>query len=349
MIVSLLLVIFVVTITNVERKWLSNGSSTSKNRNLLSLPDSLSRPVDSSSPVTPKNTLSRKQEKQEQEQRNRFCDGPSICIFDIGHNTGQDTHNYLSESATTRVVAVDANPVLMQRSARVFSEHIASGRLKLVTTGLIDTTTTTTTTTRTSTAMNKREKNPIAVGLTFWVNTVNHKFSSFKERTGCRSPYGAFLGTGNHSYCRSITVRTRSCANLVHEFGTPDYMKVDIEGLDNVCVTSLAELKDTRKRPKYVSIENVNRVKVRLLESLGYTKFKAVVQNEFDNGRRNDVRSGHSGPWGEAACDYVQCEKWVSGQEMIDRIPLPGATVVAGGKGKRWYDLHATRNDNDRL
>lgn len=255
------------------------------------------------------------------------------CIFDIGHNTGQDTHNYLSRSRTSRVVAVDANPILMQRSASTFSEHITTGRLQLVTTGLVDT----------SVKAEAKE----ADGLTFWVNTLNDRFSSFKERTGCRGRSGVFLDPGNHTYCRPITVPTRSCVDLVREFGTPEYMKVDIEGLDNACVASLAELEYQSMRPKYVSIENVNRAKLRLLGSLGYNGFKAVVQNEFDRNGKDDLMSGHSGPWGEEACDYLECGKWVTEEEMMDRLPLPGSNVKAGEKGKRWYDLHAIREDRD--
>lgn len=350
LIVGALIVLFVVLMTNIQQNWIKNKPQSAGRTLLAPLTNSLSTaaglPEFQSEPHSQKHAQEAQSvahgqpsaetdRSMKQRDKGKFCDGTSTCIFDIGHNTGQDTRNYLSQSSTTRVLAVDANPVLMQRSASTFSEHIASGRLLLVTTGLIDRTVET----------DAKHVIEDGEGLTFWVNTVTDRFSSFKENTGCRDLNGVFQRPGNHTYCKPITVPTRSCADLVREYGTPNYMKVDIEGLDNACVASLADLEDSVEKPKYVSIENVNSVKVRLLVGLGYNRFKAVVQNEFDKNGFKDVWSGHSGPWGEKACDYLGCGRWVSEKEMIDRIPLPGVTVRPGGKGRRWYDLHAKRDD----
>lgn len=139
-------------------------------------------------------------------------------------------------------------------------------------------------------------------------------------------------------------MKTRSCADLIREFGTPTYMKVDIEGLDDVCVRSLAEVTDIEKRPKYVSVENVNGRKVDMLIALGYKRFKAVVQNGFDKNQEDERTNGHSGPWGERARDYVKGVEWADEKEMRGRLPLPGTVSKPGEKGRQWYDLHGVRD-----
>lgn len=270
----------------------------------------------------------------------RFCDGQSIetpCIFDIGHNTGQDTRNYLSDAATpnARVLAIDANPLLMKQSASNFAAEITSGRLRLVTTGLVNTTLSSSSESGTTTTNNT---------LNFWVNTHNDRFSSFKQQTGCRGPAGVFMSEGDTTFCTSISVQTRSCADLLREFGTPTYMKVDIEGLDDVCVQSLAEITEVERRPRYVSVENVNGRKLDMLIALGYNRFKAVVQNGFDRNQKDERTNGHSGPWGERAKDYVKGVQWADEMEMRERLPLPGTTSKPGEKGRQWYDLHAVRD-----
>lgn len=260
-----------------------------------------------------------------------FCDGDTPCVFDIGHNTGQDTARYLKDTARqVKVVAVDANPVLMNASRTRFSKEAAQGRLILVAAGLVGV---------------GSQEGP----LQFWVNRKVDKFSSFKERSGCRDSFGKYLEPTDdqaviekrrREICYSTLVPTRTCASLIQEFGVPSYAKIDIEGLDYTCVESIATL-PVNQRPKYISVENVFPSSVDLLVSAGYGLFKAV--NQLEHGYKylkSPKERGHSGPWGENALDYLTGTKWVDVEEMRNRLPLPTNGSYGGKTFRIWFDLH---------
>lgn len=252
------------------------------------------------------------------------------CVFDIGHNTGQDTMRYLKDSVNGRkvlVVAVDANPVLINASLDKFKEEVAAGRLILITAGLVGPT--------------EKGREP----LEFWVNKKVDKFSSFQEHLGCRDGYGKYVPPAGderrRELCEKIRVPTRTCASLVQEFGVPLYVKIDIEGLDSVCVESIAALPFSQ-RPKYISVENVSKYSINWLRSAGYAQFKAVNQLEHDlNLSLDSALRGYSGPWGEDALDYLSGTQWTSADEMLNRLPLPTNMTINGKNRRVWYDLHA--------
>lgn len=256
----------------------------------------------------------------------RFCDDVSIpCVFDIGHNTGQDTFGYLSNDLKpVRVVAVDANPMLMDHSRERFKNYTRTNRLKLITTGLVG------------------DGGISSQKLVFWTNVKFNKFSSFKQELGCRDGYGEVQPINNVQYCQKSEIEVRTCASLIKEFGTPIYAKIDIEGLDNPCLLSILGLEDD-VLPRYISIENVIKEVIVNFMKRGYTKFKAVDQLS-EQGVSNELE-GWSGPWGEDATDVSAGKNWVSGLEMIGRLPLN--TVFVNEKGVTytiWYDLHAKRS-----
>lgn len=239
-------------------------------------------------------------------------------MLDIGHNNGQDTRAYLSDGHT-RVVAVEANPVLINASRHKFATEIADGRLVLVGVGLAG----------------KGAENG---SLTFWVNE-NDKFSSFQEILGCRDGYGGYVAAGNHSYCRKVELDVTTCARLVERFGRADYVKIDIEGMDRACVESLGDV-EMGMRPQYVSVENVNEGMVEVLVRLGYGGFKAVNQAALQVGTDEENR-GRSGPWGEAAVDEVSGHRWMGAQEFARRLPMRQIMEMDGETMHVWYDLHA--------
>ncbi len=254
----------------------------------------------------------------------RFCDGATIerpCVFDLGLNKGQSSAFYIMDPAT-RVLAVEANPVLVKAGNQRFEAPITEGRLKIVHTGI---------------AERKGER------LTFWVNTANDKFSSFYEDVGCRLPTNKYMKHGDHTYCHRIEVETATCAQLVRTHGTPRYLKVDVEGMDKTCLRSLADL-PLDERPQFVSKENVEPGDLEMLQKLGYNKFKAVnqalLEHKFMN---NAAMRGTSGPWGEDAVDAFVGKKWQTFKEMDARMPLSKRADVNGKKWRVWYDLHAAK------
>lgn len=259
----------------------------------------------------------------------RFCDGATKeapCIFDIGLNSGQDTAGYLTDGKA-RVVAVEANPTLVAAAQHKFEKEIGKRRLLVVHAGL--------------TAVRKQGAPP-APPITFWVNTANDKFGSFLENLGCRTASGALVEQGDHSHCRRMDITPKSCLDLLREYGTPTYMKIDIEGMDRQCLFALKNV-ERQDRPTYVSVENVFAWDVDTLARLGYTRFKIVNQAvlEAEAAAVASDRRGNSGPWGEDARDSYLGTGWHTQDQLKARLPLPKTVAVNGREWKAWYDLHA--------
>ena len=164
-------------------------------------------------------------------------------IYDVGLHNGTDTAYYLHKGF--RVVAIDANPVLVAAAQDRFRTEIANGRLTVLNIGIAEQEGT----------------------LSFWVNEANDLQSSFSEERAKR--YGP---------CHEIPVRCIPFSSVLAEHGVPYYMKVDIEGYDCFCVGSL----DPKDLPKHISVEADGDCDVVAeLQKLGYTKFKLVNQLTF--------------------------------------------------------------------
>lgn len=171
-------------------------------------------------------------------------------IFDIGLHEGEDTEFYLKKGF--RVVAVEANPDLSKLVEDKLCKYIESGQLTIVNAAITD------------------KAGPIAFYIneqkTVW-GTTSSEWADRNERLGTTS--------------RKITVDGIEFRKLLEDFGTPYYLKIDIEGADLLCVEALGTV---LSRPKYVSIESnktswkglVNEFE--LLAGLGYSKFKIVDQ-----------------------------------------------------------------------
>ena len=57
-------------------------------------------------------------------------------VFDVGMNNGDDSDYYLSKGC--KVIAVEANPLLVQRARERFSAEIASGQMVIEHVGIWD-------------------------------------------------------------------------------------------------------------------------------------------------------------------------------------------------------------------
>jgi FkbM family methyltransferase len=141
----------------------------------------------------------------------------SDLIYDVGLCDGADTAYYLFRGYN--VFAVDANPLMIERARLRFANEIRSGRLTLLNVGI-------------------SSRPEIA---TFWISDFP-EWSSFDRALASRD------GTGH----RSISVPTVSFAQLLAEHGIPNYLKIDIEGSDRLCVEALRGA----KLPKYISAED---------------------------------------------------------------------------------------------
>lgn len=196
----------------------------------------------------------------------------SNLIFDIGMHVGQDTEFYLKKGF--RVVAVEANPTLAEAANEKFSKEIANGQLTVCNVALA------------------QERGTID----FFVCENITEWSSMNENLASRDE--------NH---RKISVEALSYCDLADRFGTPYYMKIDIEGADLVPIIGLSK---ASIRPVHVSYEAFSLDGAALLYSLGYKWFKLVGQRNLPKIAQpskalegidavHDFALGSSGPFGE--------------------------------------------------
>jgi FkbM family methyltransferase len=253
-------------------------------------------------------------------------------IYDVGLHDGRDTGHYLRRGF--RVVAIDANPTMVELANRTYGSAIASGRLTLLNTAVAD----------------KAEDR------TFWVSD-NSEWSSFH----------AYIAQREGTHAEPILVHCTLFSEILQTFGVPYYLKIDIEGSEDFCISDLAKIRD---RPRYISWESTyprGVDQLRAVRDLGYTRFKIIRQTDFlpvlgppysrsemlnsfyfrmqrkllhKVGRWPQLPLGSSGPfgadtlggwmaWHELARRWRDfCERWL--QNGADPLGV-------------WFDFHATR------
>lgn len=171
----------------------------------------------------------------------------SNLIFDIGMHTGQDTKHYLSKGF--KVVAIEANPFLVEENTKRFKDAIASGQLVILNVGISD-------------------KKAV---LPFYINKRLTEWSSFDKELGSR-------GGGETPYIiKEINCITTK--DLIASYGTPYYIKVDIEGFDFYVVDDLPV--DATKPPYFSCELSGDTSLIDKLYQKGYRNFKLI--NQADN------------------------------------------------------------------
>ncbi len=204
-------------------------------------------------------------------------------IIDVGMHVGKDTEFYLAKGF--RVVAIEADPRHVKAVSERLSRYIDDGRLTILDVAI-------------QTFDGETD---------FFVNPDHDDWGTVSEEFVRRNVevYG--------SEHERVTVKCRRFESVVEEFGVPYYLKVDIEGLDDLCLEGLLGF-DTA--PRFVSIEPDQKSfegafgELALMWRLGYRDFKIVNQaNNRDvrcpqpprEGAYVDQRfDGHtSGPFGE--------------------------------------------------
>jgi FkbM family methyltransferase len=172
-------------------------------------------------------------------------------IFDVGLHKGEDTTFYLEKGF--RVVAFEANPDLIAHCRSRFHDKIIAGDLVIVP-GAIS-----------------REKGPIK----FFPNEANSVWGTTS----------ANITTWRDGFTRpEIEIDSVDISESFRKFGTPHYLKVDIEGADGIVLDQLEQL---RPPPSFISFEtsisNLKEMYTRLfhLRKIGYKKFKIVQQSKI--------------------------------------------------------------------
>ena len=164
-------------------------------------------------------------------------------IYDVGAHEGSDSAYYLSLGHM--VVAIEANPVMVDLLRKRFSREMATGQFTLLNVGLA----------------------AAAGRVDFWICDDVSAWSSFNRAIASRK--GA-----RH---RSVTVDTRTFGAVLEEYGVPFYCKIDIEGNDRLCLEDL----NPSDIPKFISIEMAHSdgaKDLELLYALGYRKYKIISQ-----------------------------------------------------------------------
>ncbi|HLZ43774.1 MAG TPA: FkbM family methyltransferase [Candidatus Sulfotelmatobacter sp.] len=250
-------------------------------------------------------------------------------VYDVGMNNGDDCAYYLSQGYA--VVAIEANPILVQRACERFRREIAVGQLVIEQVGIVD----------------------HAFNIPFWICDERDVFSSFDAARAGR----------NGMRCHSVKVKCVTFDAIINKYGVPYYLKIDIEGAEHSCLKHL----HSRQLPQYISVEAEDLESLVLLQELGYRKFKIVDQMrhnsnfpDFDNSSvfsrsakqlcwyadrvknrlgRIPFPRGSSGPFGEATRGQWQSFEDVASNWLHMRL---GHYKSGTLNRYSWYDFHAT-------
>jgi FkbM family methyltransferase len=163
-------------------------------------------------------------------------------IYDIGMNNGDDTAFYLTRGY--RVLAIEANPELVEAGRKRFAAEIAERKVEIL---------------------------EVAIGAKpgralFWISS-NPQFSSFDRENAQK---------WNNSACE-VEVECRPMQSILAEFGTPFYMKIDIERADHLCLQAI----DQEDPPEFLSFEKGRLEDLIIARSKGYSQFKIIDQEDF--------------------------------------------------------------------
>ncbi|MDR3630588.1 MAG: FkbM family methyltransferase [Desulfocapsaceae bacterium] len=241
----------------------------------------------------------------------RYFVGNSNTVFDLGMNNGDDTEYYIKKGY--RVVAVEANSILCGRAEQRFAREVAQGSLVIVNAAIWD-------------AYTKK---------TFFVNLENDHWSSLEKGWAGR----------DDSRFTEMEVECVTLGHLFALYGVPRYLKIDVEGVDDLV---LKQLMDLRYVPLYVSVEDCRfgYEYMSTLRAVGYDGFKLLDQSTVgsltDGSVSHSFKSGSSGPFGEGVPG-----EWLS----HDRIVQQYSTTVRDLQGTRlalrthWWDIHARCHD----
>ncbi len=196
------------------------------------------------------------------------CVEPDL-IFDVGLHHGEDTAYYLAKGY--RVVGFEANPDLAQACRLRFADELAEGRLEIVEGAISDSGEAT---------------------IAFFVHPAKSDWGTTDAQwvdRNARTTDGAV---------RRIVVPTIDFVATLTRTGMPAFMKIDIEGADQVCLHALRRFTTV---PYSLSIESSKESlealadELDLLADLGYTEF-AAMQQALLPGRTISTRTHSGGP-----------------------------------------------------
>lgn len=174
-----------------------------------------------------------------------------MLAYDVGMNNGDDTRYYLQKGYD--VVAIEANPVLCSTVGESLKEFVDSGRLRILNVAVAE------------------EEGSIE----FNIDIQNDVRSSIKVVPGRE--------------VRAVSVEARRISNIIREYGMPDFIKIDVEHVDEVVLIDMIK---AGIKPGLISVEGHSFEIIMLLWQMGYREFRLVngktVHLEF---RKVEVRA----------------------------------------------------------
>jgi FkbM family methyltransferase len=263
-------------------------------------------------------------------------------IYDVGMHRGEDTAYYIKRGF--RVVGIEADPEHAAYCRAQFAAEIASGQLVLVEGAIAGTD---------------------AQTVRFYKNLENSVWGTIDPAWVERN---ARRGT-HHQVFEVPRVDLQEC---FARYGTPYYLKIDVEGADLLCVTALQA---SEARPAYLSLESEMKSFARLrgefdvLEALGYDAFRAVQQanlpartralalpggitHRFEYGCSGPLPEEYPAPWQKRDAVLMTYRmifmlyrlfdndswlwKYRAGRALIRKLGS-----MAQGEVPGWYDTHA--------
>lgn len=245
-------------------------------------------------------------------------------VFDVGMGLGADTRYYLSQGF--RVVSVEANPRAVQTAVN------DEWTQKFLRTGQL-------------TFLHAAVAPPGRGGGSTSFFALPHRPEQSNVEPWLQAEGGAH-----------IKVRTIECADLLHIYGRAAYLKIDIEANSVHCLESLHRAwlgkgESPLPIPRHISLEVESMSMLPLfkdmLTGLGYTGYKVCRQYIYspapcEQGQYgSEVPGCGSGPFGEAAVDYLAGTRWRPIAELANDTSF--AEEFVGGRD--WFDLHARLGD----
>jgi FkbM family methyltransferase len=235
-------------------------------------------------------------------------------IIDLGMNDGTDTFFYLKKDFN--VVAVEANPLLAAKAESLLERFVCADRLRIINKGITDTS----------------EDDQ----LDFYINHKRSEFSSFVREIGCR----------NGTPFSVVKIPMLPIKEVFREFGTPYYLKIDIEGFDERIVNAMSDLP---LRPRFISVEESGVGIIDALRRIGATGFKLVSQKNNPGvklpfpareGRycRHYFVGGSSGPFGNETPGEWQSYDAFRALYLHSIRDEHGTWIC---RDDDWFDIHA--------
>lgn len=240
-------------------------------------------------------------------------------IYDIGFHKGEDTQYYLKK--WYNVIAVDANPFLIEAGKKIFFREIASWRLIL---------------------LNYWITKEWVWNFPFYINKTHTEWSSFDPIAGNRGWWSSI-----------IEIPCISIEKLFERYSTPHYLKCDIEWNDIYVACWL----NKENRPFYFSCELCSDDLLEILIWKWYTQFKFIDQRNSWNEcvvhflipatmfelykkiKNYLFKTKEYLPWSSWPFWEDTAWKWLNQHEAI--IFLQGIRAHSSKIFPTWIDIHA--------